>query len=39
MGRREEMLFAFLSRSAQNATRYFGIPPQRVVEVGVQVDL
>jgi KUP system potassium uptake protein len=39
MGRREEMLFAFLSRNAQNATRYFGIPPQRVVEVGVQVDL
>ena len=39
MGRHEEMFFAFLSRNSQNATRYFGIPPDRVVEIGMQIDL
>jgi KUP system potassium uptake protein len=39
MGRREEELFAFLARNSQNATRYFGIPPERVVEIGMQIDL
>jgi KUP system potassium uptake protein len=39
MGRREEALFAFLTRNSQNATRYFGIPPDRVVELGMQIDL
>jgi KUP system potassium uptake protein len=39
MGRREEELFAFLTRNSQNATRYFGIPPERVVELGMQIDL
>jgi KUP system potassium uptake protein len=39
MGRREETLFAFLTRNSQNATRYFGIPPERVVELGMQIDL
>jgi KUP system potassium uptake protein len=39
MGRREELLFSFLSRNSQNATRYFGIPPERVVEIGMQIDL
>lgn len=39
MGRHEETLFAFLTRNSQNATRYFGIPPDRVVEVGMQIDL
>ncbi len=39
MGRREELLFAFLTRNSQNATRYFGIPPERVVEIGMQIDL
>jgi KUP system potassium uptake protein len=39
MGEMEETLFAFLSRNSQNATRYFGIPPERVVEIGMQVDL
>lgn len=39
MGVREEELFAFMSRNAVNATRYFGIPPERVVEVGMQIDL
>lgn len=39
MSRREEQLFAFLTRNSQNATRYFGIPPERVVEIGMQIDL
>jgi KUP system potassium uptake protein len=39
MGRREEALFAFMTRNAQNATRYFGIPTERVVELGMQIDL
>ncbi len=32
-------LFAFLSRNAWNVTTYFGIPPNRVVELGSQVEL
>jgi KUP system potassium uptake protein len=39
MGPREEALFGFLTRNSQNATRYFGIPPERVVEIGMQIDL
>lgn len=39
MGAREESLFAFLTKNSQNATRYFGIPPERVVEIGMQIDL
>ncbi|MBL8937111.1 MAG: KUP/HAK/KT family potassium transporter [Archangium sp.] len=32
-------LFAFVSRNALPATSYFGLPPGRVVELGMQVDL
>lgn len=32
-------LFAFLSRNAWNVTTFFGIPPNRVVELGSQVEL
>ena len=32
-------LFAFLSRNAWNVSTYFGIPPERVVELGSQVQL
>ncbi|MBL9027337.1 MAG: KUP/HAK/KT family potassium transporter [Myxococcales bacterium] len=39
MGRQAERLFAFLSRNSNQAPSYFGIPPQRVVEIGMQVDL
>jgi KUP system potassium uptake protein len=39
MGRWSETLFAFLSRNAQPATMYFGIPPDQVVELGTQIDL
>ncbi len=34
-----ERLFAFLSRNAQPATAFFGIPPGRVVEIGAQIEL
>ena len=34
-----EQLFAFLSRNAQHATTYFGIPRDEVVEIGTQIDL
>jgi KUP system potassium uptake protein len=32
-------LFAFMSRNAISATEYFGIPPNRVVELGTQVEI
>jgi KUP system potassium uptake protein len=31
-------LFAFISRNARPATAYFGLPPGRVVELGMQID-
>ncbi|HEU4566364.1 MAG TPA: potassium transporter Kup [Gemmatimonadaceae bacterium] len=31
-------LFALMSRNARSATEYFGIPPNRVVELGAQVE-
>src|SRR5262249_17018674 len=39
MMRWRKALFAFVSRNARSATSYFGIPPGRVVELGMQVDL
>jgi KUP system potassium uptake protein len=32
-------LFIIMSRNAQSATEYFGLPPNRVVELGAQVQL
>lgn len=32
-------LFALLSRNAQSATAFFGLPPNRVVELGTQIAL
>jgi KUP system potassium uptake protein len=32
-------LFIFMSRNAITATQYFGIPPNRVVELGTQIEL
>ncbi len=32
-------LFATLSRNAQPATAYFGLPPDRVVELGMQIEI
>lgn len=34
-----KLLFSFISRNALSATSYFGLPPGRVVELGMQVDL
>ncbi|HEX7124846.1 MAG TPA: potassium transporter Kup [Thermodesulfobacteriota bacterium] len=39
MMRWRKALFAFLSRNARPATAYFGIPPGRVVELGMQVEI
>jgi KUP system potassium uptake protein len=32
-------LFAFLSRNSHTATEFFGLPPGRVVELGMQIEL
>jgi KUP system potassium uptake protein len=32
-------LFSAISRNARSATQYFGIPPDRVVELGMQINL
>jgi KUP system potassium uptake protein len=34
-----ESLFAFMSRNAEPATRWFRLPPRQVIEVGSQYDL
>ncbi len=34
-----EKIFAFLSRNAQSATTFFHIPPNQVVEMGMQIEL
>jgi KUP system potassium uptake protein len=34
-----EKLFAFMARNAQRATAFFRIPPNQVIEIGVQVEL
>ena len=31
-------LFVFMSRNARSATEFFGIPPNRVVELGTQIE-
>jgi len=33
-----KVLFSFISKNAQSATAYFGIPPGRVVELGMQLN-
>jgi KUP system potassium uptake protein len=32
-------LFAFLARNSQTAAAFFGLPPNRVVELGLQIEL
>jgi len=39
MMRWRKAVFAFMSRNAGNPTAYFGIPANRVVELGTQVEL
>jgi KUP system potassium uptake protein len=38
MGRWRKKLFVLMTRNAQSATAYFGIPPNRVVELGAQIQ-
>ncbi len=35
----QRRLFAFASRTSPDATRFFGIPPNRTIEIGVQIPL
>jgi KUP system potassium uptake protein len=39
MARWRKRLFMFLSRNARSPTAYFRIPPDRVVEMGMQIEL
>ena len=34
-----DKLFIFLSRNARRATNFFGLPPDRVIEIGIQLEL
>jgi KUP system potassium uptake protein len=34
-----KLLFSYLSRNAWDASKFFRIPPNRVIEVGIQVEL
>ena len=36
--RMRRQLFAFMSRNARSATEFFNIPPNRVVELGTQIE-
>jgi KUP system potassium uptake protein len=39
MGPFTESLFSFLYNVASSATLYFGLPPERVMEIGMHIDL
>jgi KUP system potassium uptake protein len=39
MFRWRKALFSFVSRNSRSATQYFGIPADRVVELGMQINL
>jgi KUP system potassium uptake protein len=39
MGMLSETLFAFLVRNARSATAHFRVPPEQVIEIGLQIDL
>jgi KUP system potassium uptake protein len=32
------VLYAFMARNARSATDFFGLPPNRVVELGTQLE-
>jgi KUP system potassium uptake protein len=34
-----EHLFALMSRNARRATKFFRLPPDRVVELGTEIEL
>ena len=35
----QDHLFDFLSRNAARATAFYHLPPERVVEIGIQVEI
>ena len=39
MARWREKIFAYMSRNARRATSFFRIPPDRVVEIGIHLEL
>ncbi len=39
MAQWREHLFAFMSRNATSAASYFGLPPERTITVGMQIEL
>ena len=39
MARWRKALFSYLSRNARPATQFFHLPPNRVVEIGAQIEL
>ncbi|MFZ2960583.1 MAG: hypothetical protein WA705_27200 [Candidatus Ozemobacteraceae bacterium] len=39
LSRWRKTLFAFLSRNSVPAMAFFGIPPNRVLELGMQIEL
>ena len=39
MARWQARLFAYMARNATPATTYFGIPPQRLIEIGARIEL
>lgn len=39
IARWRKLLFSFLSRNARPPTAFFGLPPNRVVELGLQIEL
>lgn len=39
MAQWREHVFTFQSRNARDAGRYFGLPPERVIEMGAQIEL
>jgi len=38
LGRARRQIFQFMSRNARSATEFFNIPPNRVVELGTQIE-
>jgi KUP system potassium uptake protein len=39
MGRWRKVLFAYLARNSRPPTAFFELPPNRVVELGMQIEI
>ena len=39
LARWRRLLFAYMLRNAASAARYFHLPPNRVIEIGAQVEI